>query len=227
MCGETMIVVTRYAQDFEWEKFGLTLRISEGTLPEGVDQCTVRIKASTAGQYQFPENFDLVSAIFWLRCEPACKFTKSVTMEMEHCAKLGNSAKLCFVRAICNQEKLPYNFKKIGGRFDEVQRYGSIEMNRFSGLAIGKEGGSSTQNHIDQREYGAIVFNYVHQRETSYKIDFVVTLNTKAHRTVSTRTLCNMYLLSYANTRIAYIRYFYSYVLAYTYTFEYYFLSVS
>ena len=188
MCGETMFVVTRYAQDFEWEKFGLTLRISEGTLPEGVDQCTVRIKASTTGEYQFPENFDLVSAIFWLRCEPACKFTKSVTMEMEHCVKLGNSAKLCFMKAVCNQVKLPYKFKKIGGRFDNVKRYGNIEMNGFSGAGVFQES-TGTQNHTDQREYSAIIFNYVHQRETSYKIDFVVTWNTKAHRTVSTRTL--------------------------------------
>ena len=184
MCGETDIVITRYAQEFEWEKFGLRLHISEGTLPEGVGQCIVRIKASTAGQYQFPENFDLVSAIFWLRCEPACKFAKYVTMEMEHCAKLGNSANLCFVRAVCNQEELPYNFKKIGGRFDEIKRYGTIDLNRFSGLAIGNDSGGA-ENNIDQREYGAIIFNYVHQRETSYKIDFVVTWNTKPHRTVS------------------------------------------
>ena len=188
MCGEVMLVVTNSAQDFEWEKYGLKLHISEGTLPEGVRKCRVRIKASTAGQYNLPENFCLVSAIFWLRCEPPCMFAKSIAMEMEHCAatKVENTSKLCFVRALCSQEELPYDFKKIEeGRFGEESRYGIVELSRFSGVGIAEEKAGSTQQEADQREYSAIIFHSIKQRVTSYRIDFVVTWNTKTHLTVS------------------------------------------
>ena len=161
MCGETKIVMTNLAQLYEWEGFGLKLHIREGTLPPDTDQCIVRIKASTSGQYQFPKGFQLVSAVFWLRCEPICRFTKSITMEMEHCAKLENANKLTFVRAVCNQETLPYAFKKIGGTFSEVEYWGAVELNGFSGEAIALD-------DTNQCEYGAMVFHTIHPSATSY-----------------------------------------------------------
>ena len=181
VCGETTFEITNSARLFEWTDFGLKLHICEGTLPEGVNQCVVSVKASLAGQYQFPENIHLVSAIFGLRCEPMCKFAKTVTMEMEHCAKSADASKLSFVRALCTQETLPYVFKKIGGHFAGGDRIGCIQLNGFSGVGIGQEGS-------DQREYGASIFYFIQQRSISYclvKIDFVVTWNTKAHLTVS------------------------------------------
>ena len=191
-CGETKFVVTNSAQLFEWKEFGLKIRIREETLPEGVECCTVRIKASLAGQYQFPQNFHLVSAVFWLRCEPICKFAKSITMEMEHCAKSENTSKLSFVRSVCTQEKLPYIFRKLGGTFTCNTCYGTIEMNGFSGHTIAQEGS-------DEREYGARIYN-IHRSITSYKIDFVVTWNTKAHLTVSV-VLYTLILYMYMNVQ--------------------------
>ena len=181
VCGETTFEITNSARLFEWTDFGLKLHISEGTLPEGVNLCVVGVKASLAGQYQFPENIHLVSAIFALRCEPMCKFAKAVTMEMEHCAKSADASKLSFVRALCTQETLPYVFKKIGGQFGKDNRIGTIKLNGFSIVGTGQEGSG-------QHEYGASIFHIIHQRSISYclvKIDFVVTLNTKAHLTVS------------------------------------------
>ena len=190
MCGETKLTVTNSAQLYEWEGFGLKLHIHEGTLPPGTDECTIRIKASTSGQYQFPKGFHLVSAVFWLHCEPMCKFAKAITMEMEHCAKLENAKKLTFMRAVCSQETLPYAFKKIGGTFGEVKYWGAVELNGFSGVGTTLEGRSEetkSDEQTNQREYGAIVFHTSHEKVKSYiyKIDFVVTWNTKAHLTVS------------------------------------------
>ena len=185
MCGQTTFVITDYAEPFVWEKYGLKLHIRKNSLPKGVEKCTVSIGASIAGLYQFPENFQLVSAIFWFRCEPVCKFTKSITMEMEHCAKLKNSTKLSFMKAKCTQEKLPYTLKKIGGRFASDRHFGSIELNGFSGVGIAQE--ESQDKHQDsslcQREYGARVY-CIHKNVISYGIDFVVTWNTTAHLTV-------------------------------------------
>ena len=180
--------MTNNADEFRWKKYGLTLHICENSLPKDVEKCTISIKASVAGQYQFPENFHLVSAIFWFRPKPMCKFTKSITMEMEHCAKSENFAKLSFMRANCTQEKLPYTFKKIGGHFTSERHIGSIELNGFSGEGIVQE--VPPNKHKDSvqylRKYSAMIFHCIHQKSISYRIDFVVTWNTKTHLAVST-----------------------------------------
>ena len=179
VCGEMSVVVhsSRY-QPIIWESFGLRLHIQEDSLPAGIEQCTLNIKASLAGQYEFPENSSLVSAVFWLRCEPICKFTKPVTVEIQHCAKSENvdSLNMKFVRALCSQAQLPYTFKELGGDFNRHSSYGVIQVNGFSGLAVTQEGS-------EEREYCSQLF-YLGQLN-SYKINFVVTWNIEAHLTVS------------------------------------------
>jgi hypothetical protein len=180
MCGQTTFVITNYAEKFVWEKYGLNLCIRENSLPKGVEKCTVSIGASIAGLYQFPENFHLVSAIFWLRCEPACKFTKCITMEMEHCAKLENSTKLSFMRAKCTEERLPYTLEIIGDQFASDHHFGSVELNGLSGVGIAHD------SSLCQRQYAVRVYHYcIHKNVLSLRIDFVVIWNTKAHLTVS------------------------------------------
>ncbi len=57
------------------------------------------IKASVAGQYQFPDNLLLVSGVFWLRPHPSGQFQQQLTVEIQHCAKMTSSTNLSFVRA--------------------------------------------------------------------------------------------------------------------------------
>ena len=173
-----MVVHSSGAQQITWEGFGLKLHIAEDSLPAGIDQCTLTIKASLAGQYQFPDNSYLVSAIFWLRCEPMCKFTKPVTVEMQHCARSENVAdlKLKFVRAVCSQKQLPYTFKELDGYFTSNSSYGVVEVNGFSALAI-------TQGGSEEREYCSQLF-YLGP-PSSCHIHFIVTWNDEAHLTVS------------------------------------------
>ena len=168
------MVYSSHAQSFEWEGFGLKLYIHEGSLPAGIEQCTINIKASLAGQYEFPENSHLVSAIFWLRCEAVGKFIKPITVKIEHCAKLKNIPGLTFVRAVCSQKQLPYNFKRVsGGNFSRKSSYGIIDLSSFSGIA-------ATQTECEERDYCSMVF-YCSQ-ET---IDYVITWNLEAHMNVS------------------------------------------
>ena len=186
VCGEiTVVVHSSGAQQITWQGFGLKLHIEKGSLPAGIHQCTLTIKASLAGQYEFPDNSYLVSAIFWLRCEPMCKFTKPVTVEMQHCARSENVAnlKLKFVRAVCSQKQLPYTFKELGGYFTSHSSYGVVEMCGFSGLAITQEGS-------EEREYCSQLF-YL-GRPSSCNIHFVVTWNVEAHLTVS--CMCMSYI---------------------------------
>ena len=180
VCGEmTVVVYSSHAQQITWEGFGLKLHIQEGSLPAGMNKVEVNIKASLAGQYEFPENSHLVSAIFWLRCEDVHEFMKPITVEIQHCAKSENvtNLNLSFVRAVCSQKQLPYTFKQLPrGNFTSHSSYGVIELNSFSGVGITQEGS-------EDREYCSQLF-YLGQPSLC-KIHFVISWNLEAHLTVS------------------------------------------
>ena len=180
VCGEMSVVIySSHDQQITWPGFGLRLFFLEGCLPAGMEQCTINIKTSIAGQYEFPENFHLVSAIFWFQCEAVQKFIRPITVEIQHCAKSEGDEciKLHFVRAVCCQKQLPYTFKQLpGGVFTNHSSYGVTELNRFSGVGITQEGSGD-------REYCSQIF-YLGQ-PNSCQIHFVVTWNVDAHLTVS------------------------------------------
>ena len=178
VCGEmTVVVHSTHGKQITWPGYGLRLNIPKGCLPEDMEQCSINIKASLAGQYEFPENSHLVSAIFWLRCEDVHKFTKPITVEIQHCARSENITNLSFIRAICSQEQLPYTFKQLpGGNFTSHSSYGVIELNYFSGVGVTQEGS-------EDREYCSQLF-YL-GKANQCKIHFVVSWNVEAHLTVS------------------------------------------
>ena len=180
-CGEKSVVVhSSHGQLVEWN--GLKLHIHEGSLPEGVHQCKIYIKVSLAGQYEIPENSHLVSAIFWLRCEPQCKFIKPITVEIQHCSTKQNISKLKIVRAFCSQKQLPYNFKPLGGRFDTDTSYGVIEVNGFSGVGVVEENPVSERLYYSQLFYRSY---HSHQQGHESDIYIIFTWNTEAHLNVS------------------------------------------
>lgn len=187
-----MVVYSSHYQLITWEGFGLRLHVHEDSLPVGMEQCTLNIKASLAGQYEFPENLYLVSAVFWLRCEPTCMFTKPVTVEIQHCAKSENvdNFKMKFVRAVCSQTQLPYTFKRLGGDFSRHSSYGVIQVKGFSGLAV-------TQERSDQRQYCSKLF-YLSNYFCGHRIDLVVTWDTEAHINVQCQTHNYYDLIIYA-----------------------------
>ena len=128
---------------------------------------------SLSGQYEFPEDSHCVSAVFWFRCEPICKFKKAITLEIEHCA--GSPDMLCFARAVCTQKDLPYKFTnpQNRGEFDKNSSYGVLKVSSFSGITIVKRG------PVKDKQYSARLF-YMNP-----EIHFVVTCNTRPHITVS------------------------------------------
>ena len=138
MIGEKEFTVLTESLNFEWQGYGFELRIPEGSLPFDKREVRVNIKASPAGQYQLPEDSDLLSPIFWISA--SCKFTKPVTMKIQHCALIEDekvSSGLCFVSAKCSQMDLPYKFQQLdGGDFTTNSSYGSIQMRHFSGIGV-------------------------------------------------------------------------------------------
>ena len=180
VCAEmTVVVYSSHTQQITWEDFGLKLYIRKGSLPVGMEQCIINIKASLAGQYKFPENSHLVSALFWLRCETVHSFAKQITLEIEHCARFESNTnpQLSFVKAFCSQKQLPYTFKELGGDFTSHSSYGIIELNSFSGNGVILKGSNN-------KLYRSRLF-YLEVERNTFEIHFVVTCNTKTHLTVS------------------------------------------
>jgi hypothetical protein len=172
-------VVTNNQQSFNWEGYGLRLNIPEGSLPEGVEQCTIKILASLAGQYEFPEESHLVSGVFWLRCDPRVKFAKLMSLEIQHCAKAENVSKLSFVKAVCTQEKLPYTFKRPNPVVSSTisSSYGLIKLQHFSAYAMAQEGSQDIK-------YMAKLY-YLNRSISSCDIHFVITWDIDLRHTVS------------------------------------------
>ena len=182
VCAEKTVVVTSSELNFHWKEYGLKLHIPNGSLPVGMELCIIKVMVSLAGQYRFPANCHLVSAVYWFRCEPNCKqFAKSLRLEIQHCARPENISKLHFVKALCSQKDLHYTFdQQQGGCFTTSN--GVLELESFSGGAIVQEGS-------EDREYIARLF-YINPSAYACDIHMVVTWNLKAHFTVS-------YIISY------------------------------
>ena len=177
-CDETSVVIcSSQGQLIEWN--GLKLHIHAGSLPEGLQQCTIYIKTSISGEYQFLENTSLVSAVYWVRCEPQCTFTKPITVEIQHCSTKRNLSRLKIIRAFCSQKELPYYFKPLGGgRFDANTAYGAIEVKGFSGFGVMEESPSSERLYYNQLFFCS---NLSHQQMYNVEIHIVFTWNTEPH----------------------------------------------
>ena len=195
--AHTRVIITNSSQTFVWDGYGFKLHIPQDSLPAGVDQCQLDIMASVAGHYQFPDNLQLVSGVFWVRHPPGL-FQQQLTVEIQHCAaKTTSSTKLSFVKAR-SQGSLPYTFKQLEGcgSFTDQRPYGSLKLSQFCGLAVmGKD---------VKREYTGCLY-YFGSKMHSKDIHFVVNWNDEIHRTVRVWLLYSQHYNScvYAAQRVS------------------------
>ena len=138
MAGEAEFTVSTEGGSFHWKGYGLRLHVPKGSLPAGMGECKINIRVSLSGQFQLPEGSDLLSPVFWISAP--CKFIKSVTLEIQHCALAEDEASLSnlgFVFTKCSQSDLPYRFKQVGGGvFTKHSTFGSIQLEHFSGVGV-------------------------------------------------------------------------------------------
>ena len=128
-----------FSQLLEWEEYGLRIQVPKcaTSMP-----CDIAIKAIVAGQFEFPEGTDLVSALYAISV--STKLTQPVILEMQHCVAISGKEQgryLSFVRAKCKQPDLPYQFKLLkNGEFPPHSDYGKISCHRFSiiGIVLGR-----------------------------------------------------------------------------------------
>ena len=141
--GEADFRVLTQGGTFQWKGYGLRLHVLKDSFPAGMEECRINIKVSISGQFQLPEDSELLSPVFWILAP--CKFTRPLTLEIQHCALREDEAALSnlnFVSCKCSQKGLPYRLRKVeGGVFTTHSSYGSIQLSHFSGLGVtGRKG---------------------------------------------------------------------------------------
>ena len=132
------LVQGRKSQLMNWEKFGLRIGIEEDSLLSS-ETVEVATAALVGGQFKFPNNTVLVSAVYAISVsEP---LLKPLRLEMQHCVDLrgrpGLSQYLKFAIAPVSTPSLPYQFSLVeGGEFTSNSWYGAINKKDFCLVCI-------------------------------------------------------------------------------------------
>ena len=138
MCGETVLeVVGNQQQNVSWDGFGFDVTVPDGAVPSGIT-ISLAVKAILAGQFKFPDNTHLVSAIYWVSASKA--FCKEVSVKIQHCAIIDSeeeASNYSFVVGKCSQKDLPYTFKLVKGVFSPRSQLATISVKQFSFFGAG------------------------------------------------------------------------------------------
>ena len=185
-------MVTNEIMNFRWKDHGFKLHVQENSLPEGISEYSVDIRVSLAGQFELPEGYELVSAVYWVKTQG--KFTKPLTIEVQHCANFSDPNQLHFVSTSCTQKTLPYKFKFTnGGSFILGNKYGSLSTAHFSGTGIAKK----VMSDAHSCQYCAqVYFTVKNLKDYWYYCHFVITKDLEMCLTVSRNILCHVLLPS-------------------------------
>ena len=121
-----------------WEKYGLRIGVQEGSLSSS-ETVEAAVVALVGGQFQFPPNTVLVSAVYEVSLSKP--LLKPLQLEMQHCVDLTGRPDLTrylkFAIAPINTHSLPYQFSIVeGGEFKPDRWYGSIRRKEFCLIAI-------------------------------------------------------------------------------------------
>ena len=138
--------------NYYWEEHGLRLHIPAHALETNTPSLTMKIQASLSGQFELPDDMELVSGVYWISF-PAKSLVQPVTLELQHCARLESAEQTCltFVTSQCNQETLPYQFEPLpGGVFTTSSDYGAVQLYHFSGVAVARKKRRRSQSHREQ-----------------------------------------------------------------------------
>ena len=185
--GETTLSVTNEEQTFHWAGYGLKLHIPPASLPAGVEQTSIKIKASLAGRFNFPQDTTLVSAVYCL--QSSVEFSQPIAVLIQHCGMPRDDLSLTFTRA--STKEPPYVFTNLqGGLFPPDSSYACIQLDMFSRVAIIQvfkqlwSWLASQTSREPERLYCAHIY-YTKETVNTWKVHFVVTHNLEAFITVS------------------------------------------
>ena len=125
-------------QLMNWEKYGLRIGVQEASL-SSTDTVEAAVVALIGGQFQFPPNTVLVSAVYAVSLSKP--LLKRLILEIQHCVDLTGRPALIrhlkFAIAPVSTPSLPYQFSIVeGGEFSSNSWYGSIERKEFCLVCI-------------------------------------------------------------------------------------------
>ena len=126
-------------QFMNWERFGLRIGVKYNSLSSS-ETVEVATAALVGGEFKFPENTVLVSAVYAVTVSKP--LLKPMRLEIQHCVDLTGRPGLSkiylkFAIAPMSTHSLPYQFRIIeGGEFSSDSRYGSIERKEFCLVCI-------------------------------------------------------------------------------------------
>ena len=124
-------------QLLNWEEFGLRIGVLEGTLTS-TETAEVAVVALVGGQFVFPKNTHVVSAIYAIAVSKP--LLQPLRLDLQHCVNLVRPSQtkyLKFAIAPVNTPSLPYEFSPVeGGEFTVNTYYGSIYRDKFCLVGI-------------------------------------------------------------------------------------------
>ena len=125
-------------QLMNWEKYGVRIGVQEGSLSSS-EIVEAAVVALVGGQFQFPPNTVLVSAVYAVSLSKP--LLKQLILEIQHCVDLTGrpalSRYLKFAIAPVSTPSLPYQFSIVeGGEFSSNSGYGSIQRKKFCLVCI-------------------------------------------------------------------------------------------
>ena len=166
----------------DWEEYGFKVNVPHGSL-KATETCDVAVKAIACGLFKFPENTDIVSAVYAISL--STPLSQPITIEMEHCVDIHSNHQcqyLSFVIAHTKQQELPYEFKFVeGGEFTPGDRYGKITSKTFCSLAVACQKNGPQEDPTSSYKYLAQVFYaQVSLQPASWKLLFLVTKSFKS-----------------------------------------------
>ena len=130
-------------QLLNWEEFGLRIGVLEGTLTS-TETAEVAVVALVGGQFVFPKNTHVVSAIYAIAVSKP--LLQPLRLDLQHCVNLVQPSQtkyLKFAIAPVNIPSLPYEFSPVeGGEFTVNTYYGSIYRDKFCLVGIVAEDGT-------------------------------------------------------------------------------------
>ena len=169
--AETVIEVTGDGhQSLSWPGHGFRLTIPAGAVVAG-STISLAVKSILTGEFELPDNFQLLSAIFWIKASQP--FNHSVTLHLHHCAMIESEAqcrRYKFVAGRCSQSDLPYLLKiREGGIFTPHSQEASISVKQFSIYAIATDDPEASKVYIGQAFYRPMQGIY------GWQFDFLIT----------------------------------------------------
>ena len=125
-------------QLMNWEKYGLRIGVQEHSFFP-YETAEIVVVALVGGQFQFPHNTVLVSAVYAVSLSKP--LLKPQQLEIQHCIDLTGRPDLArylkFAIAPINTHSVPYQFSIVeGGVFTPGSRYGSILRAEFCLVCI-------------------------------------------------------------------------------------------